>query len=369
MNARRAVANDVPTIVIGGGQAGLAAGYWLRLAGVPFTILDAGEAVGESWRGRWDSLRLFTPARYNALPGLAFPGARYALPTKDEVAGYLRDYARHFDLPVRLRTAVETVGHDGRRFVIRTREGDRLTAGSVIVATGANQRPHVPGFASRVAGRVRQWHSSAYRRPEEVPAGKVLVVGAGNSGAQVAIELAAAGREVVLSGGDPGSIPRTLLGRDIYDWLWPTVMRPAVDSRLGRRLMDGRLFSGDPLVGVGPSDLARPGLARAGRTVDVRDGRPVLEGGEVLRDVAAIVWCTGYRPDYGWLELPVLGLDGYPLHRRGVSTVTPGLAFLGMRFQSRMSSALLGGVGEDAAHVVKAVRAQRVGSRAGVPAT
>lgn len=343
------------TIVIGGGQAGLAAGYWLRRAGRRFTILDAGEEVGDAWRNRWDSLRLFTPARYDALPGLGFPGPRYGLPTKDEVAGYLRDYARRFDLPVCLRQAVEAVTHDGRRFRVRTRDGRALAAESVIVATGANQRPRVPSFAPSVAGSVTQVHSSAYRRPAQLPPGKVLVVGAGNSGAQVAIELAAAGREVVLSGRDTGSIPRTLLGRDIYDWLRPTVMRPTVDSCLGRRLMGGRRFAGDPLVGIGAREFAVPGLTRAGRTVGVRDGHAVLEEGTVLDDLAAIVWCTGYRPDYGWLELPALGLDGLPLHRSGVSTVVAGLGFVGMRFQNRLGSALLGGVGEDAAQVVAAL--------------
>lgn len=343
------------TIVIGGGQAGLAAGYWLRRAGRPFAILEAGAAVGDAWRHRWDSLRLFTPARYNALPGLDFPGPRYALPSKDEVAGYLREYARRFQLPVRLREAVESVTHDGRRFRVRTRDGQAIAAESVIVATGANQRPRVPSFAASVAARVVQLHSSAYRRPAQLPAGRVLVVGAGNSGAQVAIELAAAGREVILSGRDTGSIPRKLLGRDIYDWLWPTVMRPTVESCLGRRLMGGRRFTGDPLIGIGARDFALPGLARAGRTVGVRDGHAVLEDGAVLDDLAAIVWCTGYRPDYGWLELPALGLDGHPLHRRGVSTAVAGLGFVGMRFQDRLGSALLGGVGEDAAQVVAAL--------------
>lgn len=355
MRRPREEAAATGTIVIGGGQAGLAAGYWLRRAGRRFTILDAGAATGDSWRDRWDSLRLFTPARYDALPGLAFPGPRYALPSKDEVADYLRDYARRFDLPVRHRVAVDAVTHDGRRFRVRTRDGQALAAESVIVATGANQRPRVPSFAASVAGGVVQLHSNAYRRPGQLPAGRVLVVGAGNSGAQVAIELAAAGREVVLSGPDTGSIPRKLLGRDIYDWLWPTVMRPAVDSCLGRRLMGGRRFAGDPLVGIGARDLALPGLTRAGRTAGVRGGHAVLEDGTVLDDLAAIVWCTGYRPDYGWLELPALGLDGHPLHRRGVSTVVAGLGFVGMRFQGRLGSSLLGGVGEDAAHVVAAL--------------
>ena len=336
-------------IVIGAGQAGLAAGYFLSRAGLRFTLLDAGEAVGASWRNRWDSLRLFTPVRYNALPGLRFPGPRYALPGKDDVADYLARYARQFRLPVQLGAAVTSLHRDAGRFVIGTGDGRTLSAAAVIVATGANQRPHVPSFASEVPGHIVQLHSSAYRRPEQLPRGKVLVVGAGNSGAQIALELAAAGREVVLSGRDTGSLPRRLLGRDIYDWLWPTLMRPPVHSRIGRCLMQGRLFKGDPLVGLPAKRIARPGLSRTGRTISAP------------QDVAAIVWCTGFRPDYGWLELPALGLDGYPAHRRGIAAGVPGLGFLGMRFQYRMGSALLGGVGEDAAYVAGKIAAYVAG--------
>ena len=222
----------------------------------------------------------------------------------------------------------------------------------MIVATGANQRPYVPAFAASLSPSIVQLHSSEYLRASQLPEGKVLVVGAGNSGAQIALELAGAGREVLLSGRDTGSLPRRFLGRDIYDWLWPTLMRPPVDSFLGRRLMNGRLFSGDPLIGMAPRALERPGLRRVGRTLSAEEDFPLLEGLGVARDIRAIVWCTGFRPDFGWIELPVLGLDGYPLHRRGIAAGVPGLAFVGMRFQYRMGSALLGGVGEDAAYVV-----------------
>lgn len=348
---------DYDVVVIGAGQAGLAAGYFLSRAGLRFTLLDANDHIGASWRNRWDSLRLFTPARYNALPGLKFPGPRYGLPGKDDVADYLALYARQFRLPITLRTAVSTLRREGGRFVIAAADGRSLTAAAVIVATGANQRPHVPAFSSAIAGHIVQMHSSSYRRPEQLPHGKVLVVGAGNSGVQIALELAQAGREVVLSGRDTGSIPRRLLGRDIYDWLWPTLMRPSVDSPIGRRLMNGRLFSGDPLVGMPARIVERPGLSRAGRIASAQGGLPQLDDGSVVGDVSAIVWCTGFRPDYGWIELPALGLDGYPVHRRGIAAGVAGLGFLGMRFQYRMGSALLGGVGEDAAYVVQRITA------------
>ena len=354
---------DHDAIVIGAGQAGLAAAYHLRRAGLRFIVLDAHDELGASWERRWDSLRLFTPARYNGLPGLAFPGERCALPGKADVAAYLRRYAATFDLPVRLRSAVSALDHEHGRFVIRLANGASLTAAAVIVATGANQRPYVPSFASALAPAIVQLHSDEYRRPAQIPDGKVLVVGAGNSGVQIALELAEAGREVVLSGRHPGTLPRRVLGRDIYDWLWPTLMRPTLDSALGRRLMRGRLFAGDPIVGMPSNALDRRGLSRASKTVGSQDAYPRLDDGTVARDISAIVWCTGFRPDFGWIELPVLGLDGYPVHSRGIADGVPGLAFLGMRFQYRMNSALLGGVGADAAYVVRQIATSIARSR------
>jgi putative flavoprotein involved in K+ transport len=339
-------------VVVGAGQAGLAAGYYLQRAGVRFTLLDSGEEVGATWKNRWDSLRLFTPARYDSLPGMPFPGEPYALPTKDQAAAYLKAYAQRFELPVRLRTRVSSLRSDNHGYLLTTADGASLHAASVIVATGANQQPYVPAFARDLHPHIVQLHSSEYRRPSQLPEGAVLVVGAGNSGAQIALELAEAGRKVVLSGPDTGSLPRRLLGRDIYDWLWPTLMRPSVDSRLGRRLMQGRLFAGDPLVGMSAESLVRRGVERAGRATAARRGAIVLQDGRTLPGIAAVVWCTGFRPDFNWIELPVLGLDGYPVHRRGISCHAPGLAFLGMRYQFRVGSALLGGVGEDAGYVV-----------------
>jgi putative flavoprotein involved in K+ transport len=343
------------TLVIGAGQAALAAGYYLQRAGVHFTLLDAADDIGAAWKQRWDSLRLFTPARYNRLPGMPFPGERYSLPTKDDVAEYLKAYAKRFDLPVRLRTRVSSLRREGDAYTITTASGASLSAHSIIVATGANQQPYVPEFAAALKPQLLQLHSSAYRRPSQLPSGGVLVVGAGNSGAQIALELADSGRRVVLSGPDTGSLPRRFLGRDIYDWLWPTLMRPSVDSVLGRRLMRGRLFAGDPLVGMSARALARPNLTRAGRTIGERDGLPLLDDGSIVAGIVAVVWCTGFRPDFSWIELPVLGLDGYPVHRRGLTPDAPGVAFLGMRYQYRVGSALLGGVGEDAAYVASQI--------------
>ena len=241
------MSNSYDTIVIGAGQAGLASAYYLQRAGSRFLILDGGSQIGESWLRRWDSLRLFTPVRYNSLPGLPFPGEPYALPAKDAVARYLEAYVAHFALPVRLNTRVSSLVRDEDRFVVTT-DGETFTARSVIVATGAYHRAYIPAFAGTLSPSLVQMHSSEYRNPDALPPGSVLVVGAGNSGAQIALELAQSGRPTWLSGRDTGSIPRRVLGRDVYDWLWWTVMRPSVDSRVGRRLM-GQLFAGDPLVG------------------------------------------------------------------------------------------------------------------------
>lgn len=338
-------------IVIGAGQAGLAAGYHLRRAGARFLILEAGK-VGEVWTRRWDSLRLFTPARYDCLPGKPFPGKPYHLPSKDEVAEYLRDYVRQFALPVRDNAWVRSVRHQGSVFRVELGSGEALEAQSVIVATGANQRPYTPKLAADVAPQVVQLHSSAYRNPAQLPRGRVLVVGAGNSGAQIAVELADHGREVLLAGPSAGALPRRLLGRDIYDWIWHTLLRLSSGSALGRRRMETHRYAGDPLIGLSEEEFAPRGVRRVGRVVGTREGMPLLACGAIADDVAAIVWCTGFRPDYSWVELPVFGLDGYPVHHRGVAVGAPGLAFLGMRYQYRIRSALLGGVGEDAAYVV-----------------
>ncbi|HEU4700048.1 MAG TPA: NAD(P)/FAD-dependent oxidoreductase [Gemmatimonadales bacterium] len=352
-------------VVIGGAQAGLAAGHELARRDLRFVVLEAAARVGDGWRARWDSLRLFTPARYSGLPGLPFPAAPYHLPAKDEVADYLEGYARHFALPVRtgarvaaVRAAGDAAG-DAAGFVVET-AGETFRAANVIVATGAAQVPRVPACAAALDPAIVQLHSSAYRNPAQLPAGDVLVVGAGNSGAQIALELAAARRgtaRVLLAGRDTGAIPRRFLGRDIYDWLWPIGGRIDADSRLGRR-MRSRMTGGDPLVGIRRDEIARAGIRRTGRVAGVRDGRPLLDGAaggnevEAL-DVAAIVWCTGYGNAYPWLEpFPVTDTAGRPVHRRGV-TVVPGLYFLGLRFQTNPRSSLIGGVGNDARAIVE----------------
>ncbi|HEU4565952.1 MAG TPA: NAD(P)-binding domain-containing protein [Gemmatimonadaceae bacterium] len=331
------------TIVVGAGQAGLAVGYHLARRDADFVIVDGATRLGESWRRRWDSLRLFTPAAYSALPGMPFPAHPAHLPDKDEVADYLERYVERFDLPVRTGTRIDSLGWDGERYLLRA--GERwLEADNVVVACGPFQRPRVPDVAARLAPDIRQLHSRDYRSPFVLPDGPVLVVGAGNSGAQIALELARF-RQVWLAGRETGRIPRTLLGRDIYRWLWPVMTHLTLDTRMGRRLRE-RARRGDPLVGIPARDFEHARVARVGRLTEVRDGRPVCD--DTVLHPSVVIWCTGYSPDFGWIELPVLDEHGSPRHRRGVAEGAPGLYFVGLRFQHRMTSALIGGVGEDA---------------------
>ena len=338
------------TIVVGAGQAGLAVGHELARRDADFAILTDERRVGDNWRRRWDSLRLFTPAARSGLPGMPFPAPPSHLPDKDDVADYLERYAERFDLPVRLGAGVASLDWDGERWVADA-GGVRVEADSVVVATGAFQRPRVPTVAARLDPRIHQLHSSGYRNPWALPDGPALVVGAGNSGAQIALELAAH-RPVWLAGRDTGHLPRRLLGRDLFEWLWPVMTRATVDTGLGRRLRE-RGRRGDALIGIPERLLRDAGVRRVGRLDEARDGRPVC-GDEAL-EPAVIVWCTGFAPDYGWIRHPVVGDDGYPLHRRGVVDAAPGLFFVGLRFQHRATSSLIGGVGADAAWIAEQV--------------
>ena len=339
------------TIVVGAGQAGLSAGYHLQQRDVDFVIVDARERVGDVWRNRWDSLRLFTPAKYSGLPGMPFPAEPMHLPDKDEVADYLERYAERFDLPVRSGTRAESLVRDGERWILRTSRGT-LEADNVVVATGPFQRPHVPDFAARLSPDIHQLHSSEYRSPFDLPDGPVLVVGAGNSGAQIALELARH-RPVWLAGRDTGHLPRRLLGRDLFDWLWPLMHRFSLDTRLGRRIRRRASGGGDALIGIPERTLRERGVVRVGRVESERDGWPVADG--TVLHLRAIVWCTGFVSDYSWIDAPVFDERGVPRHRRGVVADAPGLYFLGLRFQHRMTSSLVGGVKHDAGFVASEV--------------
>ena len=352
MGGRGAGPERFETVIVGGGQAGLATGYHLARLGRSFVVLDAGARVGDPWRGRWDSLRLYTPARYSGLPGWPFPGEPFHYPARDEVADYLEAYAARFELPVRPGIRVDRLSRQGDRFLVAA--GDRrFEATNVVVAAGAYHHPRVPGFAAELDPAIRQLHSSAYRRPDRLRDGGVLVVGAGNSGAEIALELSAS-HPVWLSGRHPGNEPAragSRFDRVATPAIWFAFSRVlSVDNPVGRRLRPKLLNAAAPLARVRRRDLAAAGVERVPRTAGTRDGLPLLEDGRVL-EVANVVWCTGFRHDFGWVDLPVFDDDGEPRHDRGVVADQPGLYFVGLFFLSSVTSALVGGVGRDAGHV------------------
>jgi len=343
------------TIVIGGGQAGLSVGYYLKKHGGSFVILDANEQIGGSWRTRtWNSLRLFTPARYDGLPGWPFPAPGWSYPTARETADYLEAYAARFDLPVRTGMAVTRLAKDADRYVVECGKR-RLEADRVVVATGFYGKPSVPDFASQLDPRIAQMHSSDYKDPSQLSPGGVLLVGAGNSGADIGMEVSATHR-TWLSGRDKGQIPFRIehpLRRVVLPLLWFVASHVlTVKTPIGRKVRPHVLQDGAPLIRVKSQDLLAAGIERVGKTVGVRHGLPVLEDGRVL-DVANVIWCTGFRQDFSWIEVPVFGEDDTgPMHERGVAS-EPGLYFVGLDFLFSFTSENVGGVRRDARHIAK----------------
>jgi putative flavoprotein involved in K+ transport len=349
------------TIIIGAGQAGLATGYHLKRLGEPFTILDGNARVGDQWRAQWDTLRLYSPAKYDGLPGLPFPGDPWNYPAKDEVADYLASYATRFDLPIRHNTRVDRLERlDGRWIVVTGTE--RIETGNVVVATGTFGRtPYLPEFAVDLDPAIRQLHSSEYRRPAQLKDGPVLVVGASHSGTDVAYEVAQT-HDTILCGRDPGQMPFRpgARGQAIF---WPVFLfvgRHLVTRRspIGKSAMEEIRFHGGPMIRVKRADLLERGVERVhDRVTGVRNGRPVLADGRVL-DVANVVWATGFQQVFDWIKAPVIGLDGWPREFRGVVADAPGLFFCGLSFQYSFSSMVLPGVGRDAGYVAKHIAAR-----------
>lgn len=337
---------QLPVVVVGGGQAGLAAGHYLRRKEIPFAIIDSHLRVGDPWRRRWQSLRLFTPARIDGLPGLRFPADATAHPTKEEMASYLEVYATHFDLPVRSGITATRLARAGNAFEIDTSEG-RLTAAQVILATGSNQVPKVPSWAGSLSPEVKQLTAASYGSTADLHPGDVLVVGAGNSGSEIALEAAAAGHRVFLSGRDTGR-GNPALFRRVPWWLGSHLL--TTSTPMGRRMAARMASGGAPRFWIEPEHLAAAGIERVARTVDAEGGRPRLEDGS-QRDVANVIWCTGFTQDFSWIDPAALDPRGRPLQQRGVSVI-PGLYFLGLPFQHSVASTLVGGVSRDARHVV-----------------
>lgn len=357
-NARPGAAPErFDTIVIGGGQAGLSVGYYLTKQSVPFVILDAAERVGDAWRKRWDSLLLFTPARIDGLPGMRFPARGDTFITKDEMADYLEAYAARFDLPVRNGVRVDGLARSGDGFVVSS--GERLfEANNVVVAMANSQVPWMPPFATRLDPSIVQMHSKDYRNASQLQDGDVLVVGAGNSGADISIEVVQTHR-TWMAGKESAHMPfriegfvaRKLLIR-LVRFVGHHVL--TVKSPLGRKLRPKLMKKAAPLVRVKPKDLVAAGVERVPRVVDVRDGVPVLEDGRTL-DVRNVIWCTGFRPGFSWIDLPILGDRQEPAHDRGVVTSVPGLYFVGLHFLYSMTSETITGVQRDAKRIARLV--------------
>ena len=358
MEGRREL-ERIHTVIIGGGQSGLSVGYHLARRGLPFVILDANARVGDSWRHRWDSLRLFTPARFNGLDGWPFPAAPDVFPTKDEMADYLESYAAHFSLPVRARTRVTKLSKRDGTFIVDTDSGS-IAADQVVVAMATYQASRIPRLAKELDPSIVQLHSSAYRNPAQLREGGVLLVGAGNSGAEIAIEVARTHR-TWMSGRDVGEVPFRISSWVGQHLLAPFVLRVlfhrilTVNTPLGRKVRPGVLSRGGPLIRTRRSNLRTAGVERVARVAGVKDGWPVLTNGRVMRDVANVIWCTGYHAGFDWIDLPVLDEDGEPRHERGLVASEPGLYFVGLHFLYALSSTMIHGVGRDASRVVDAI--------------
>jgi putative flavoprotein involved in K+ transport len=352
------------TVIIGGGQAGLSVGYHLKKQGRPFVILDANERIGDVWRKRWDSLRLFTPARYSGLTGWPFPAPALSFPTKDEMADYLEAYAARFDLRVRTGVKVDRLSRQDDRYVLTSGER-RFEARHVVVATGANQVPNVPAFADELRSSFVQLHSSQYRRPSQLQDGAVLVIGAGNSGAEIAFEVSRT-HPTYLSGSPSGQIP-IRHGPAAARFLFPLVLfvgnhMLTLRTPIGRKVQPRFVSHGAPLIRVKLKDVAAAGVEQVPRSVGIEDGRPVLEDGRVL-DVSNLIWCTGFREEFPWIDLPVFGENGRPLHERGVVVGEPGLYFVGLRFQYTATSDVLPGVGRDSEYIAKHIASSEPNDR------
>ena len=354
-NSRR-----VQTVVIGGGQAGLAVGHHLAKRGRSFLILDANARVGDAWRNRWDSLRLFNPARYAGLPGMPFPARGDSFPTKEAMANYLELYAKRLQLPVQNSSRVDRLTKDGEQFVV-TAGDQEFVCDNVVVAMSNYQKPKVPAFAGELKPEIVQIHSNEYRNPSQLQEGDVLVVGGGNSAADIGLEVART-HATWMSGKESGFVPvriESFLGRQVFTRIVRFIGHHVLSlaTPIGRKARPKMIGRTAPLIRVKPQDLVDAGVQRVPRVAGVRDGLPLLEDGRTL-DVKNVVWCTGFHAGFSWIELPIFDEDGRPKHERGVVHDVPGLYFVGLHFLYAMSSATLSGVARDAERVAKVLAAQ-----------
>lgn len=357
----------VNSVVIGAGQSGLAAAYYLKKNNLDFIIIDEGIKVGDSWRLRWDSLRLFTPSQHDSLPGLPFPAVKGSLPTKEEMADYLAAYQIKFSLPVQLKTKVIELNKNSKGYEIVTTNG-KIHTENVIVATGTNPNAYIPAFASDLDKNIVQIHSSKYKNPQSFPALNTLVVGAGTSGVEIAIELSKS-RPTMISGRGTPHIPDLVFrfAGKLYWWFAHNILTKR--TPVGRKVRPKIITGGAPLISVSMKNVKEAGVEQLPRLKGVQQGQPLLDDGRIL-SVASIIWATGYKPDFSWIKLNVTDNTGWPMTDRGICGKFKGLYFVGMIFQFSLTSGLVGGVGRDAAfvvnHIIKSKASIKNSSRSNV---
>lgn len=352
MSNNNGVTGTLDTMIIGGGQAGLAMGHYLKSQGRKFVVLDESPRIGDAWRQRWDSLRLFTPAKYDGLPGAPFPADPLSFPSKDDVADYLEGYAARFELPVLTGVRVERLWREADRYIAAS-NGHRWEAHNVVVASGSSQSPKVPGFASELAPSIVQLHSSAYRNPAQLQEGPVLVVGLGNSGAEIGIEVCRT-HPTLLAGKPAGEIP-VKHGRTAARFVLPLVRFLGLhvltlSTPIGRKAAAAVKAHAAPLIRTKSKDLAAAGVRFVPRVAGVENGLPVLADGTRL-EVSNVIWCTGFKDDFGWIDPALLDGGGLPRQERGVALDSPGLFFLGQEFMYAAVSATLPGSCRDARYL------------------
>ncbi len=343
-----------PVVIIGAGQAGLATAYYLKKMKLEFIILEENDKIGDSWRKRWDSLHLFTPAKYDGLPGLNFPGDKNNLPGKDAMADYLEVYVKKFSFPVQLQSKVKRITESGDRFLIETSKGD-ITTQKVVIATGTHPVPKIPAFASQLSGNIHQIHSSQYKNAGLLPKGNVLVVGAGVSGVEIAVETSKL-HKTYIAGKPTFHIPDQVFkyAGGLYWWFANHIL--TIQTPMGRKAKGHILHGGGPLISISVDELNLCGVQRFPRMKGVKEGYPEFEDGSMIQ-VATVIWATGFKPDFSWIDIKITDDTGWPLTKRGISLMKKGLFFTGMPFQFGLTSGLIGGVGRDAAYISKKIAA------------
>jgi len=349
----------VSVLVIGAGQSGLSVGYHLKKLGVDFLIIDANARVGDSWRQRWDSLRLFTPNRFNNLDGMPFPGPRYDFPTKDEMADYLESYARHFQLPILNNVRVTRLWREGTRYFVDA--GSRhFEADHVVIAMASYQGRKVPTFAKELSPEIVQIHSCEYKSLAQLKPGGVLIVGTANSGAEIAMETAPT-HETWMAGRDVGQVPFNIRNYWIKRIVLPLVFRVlfhrilSVKTPMGRKARAKMISMGLPRIRQRRYELDAAGVKTVGKVTGVKNGLPLLADGRTL-DVPNVIWCTGYDLGLSWIDLPIFEASGEPRQTSGLVESEPGLYFVGQHFQHSVSSTMIHGAGRDASMIVRAIR-------------